>query len=411
MVQVVQQAMTRPRRRPTFPVGGVMKPFGLYPLMATYVAPAETLQSFTLKWRLVSKPIVNPLVGAWAQVWLVYVKLSDMDPALTAQFIANDVDNTAYLQGSANQRYFTAGGQISWIPMAIEHFHDTFFLDEDETAKTIDNVRKTKLNNRTWLENLMFRPDESTVDTSDPWDLQEQIRAFRAQQMLDLKAVTYSDILEQYGVTDLSGVDRRPEILRYSTSWQTPVNTIDPATGNPSSAWIWSDEMKLTEAKRFKEPGFLVLCATVRPKMGLRYHKHSLIGNMWGFDDFFPLHEQRDVASQVKVINTDDNVFASSANGADPTDELWYDRSDLLANGEQFFNAYAASTDWPYEPYWSTAPDLQSTAALQDMRGEYATDTDIDAIFSGSSDNDKFLWYDGIVMATISGHTQNVVPR
>ena len=411
MVMKIIQEGDRPERklrRPTFPLGGVMKPFGLYPLMCAYVAPGETLQSYSVKWRVVSKPVTNPLVGAWLQSWLVYVKLTDMDEGLTAQFISDAEPTTGYTLGADKERYFSGSGQINWIRQATLKFHEDYFMDEGETRKTIDDdIAQVKLNNKSWMQNLMFRPDESALDTSDPWDAEEQMRAFRLQQMLDMQALTYEQYLAQFGVEDLSGVDRRPEILQYWPSWTTPVNTIDPASGAPSSAWLWGDELQMSKPKRFKEPGFLMLFATVRPKMAHKYQKWSTVGNMWGISDFFPIHEQMDPAANVKKILTDDVIFDPLANASEASDELWYDRADVLEHGEQFFNVQAGGSEWPYEPYWATAPNLLAASTKQEMRGEYCSEADINSIFVGASASDRFVFYDGLGSARISGHTKS----
>ena len=78
-MQIVTPGETRTRvqRQPNFPMAGTMKPYGLYPMMITPVLPGETLLEFEMKRRTLSMPVRHPLVGAWLETWLVYVKLTD----------------------------------------------------------------------------------------------------------------------------------------------------------------------------------------------------------------------------------------------------------------------------------------------------------------------------------------------
>ena len=86
------ETRTRVQRQPNFPIAGSLKPYGLYPAMATPVLPGETLLDFEMKRRMLSMPVRHPLVGAWLETWLVYVKLTDIDPALAEMFVSQDAD-------------------------------------------------------------------------------------------------------------------------------------------------------------------------------------------------------------------------------------------------------------------------------------------------------------------------------
>ena len=105
---------------------------------------------------------------------------------------------------------------------------------------------------------------------------------------------------------------RAPEILRYSQQWVVPTNQIDPTTGAPSSAWVWSEDMKADKPKRFDEPGFLVLLSCVRPKMFSDAMRYSFVGNLWGIADFFPVYNLDNPAAGVKEIKTDDRAFSDN---------------------------------------------------------------------------------------------------
>lgn len=405
-VMTLGQARTRAKRTPNFPIAGIMKPFGLYPIMCHPVLPGETLHSARTKWRVLSKPIKHPLAGAWLESWLVYVKFTDIDRALGDMFVSDSYSTTGWTAAADAPRYFTKNGQINWIKNCTKRFHEAYFIHENETAKTIDGVYQTKLNAKSWMANLMFRPNEVAVDTSDTFDQQTQLSAFQMMQLMSMTELTYESYLKQFGVASVRTGIGEPEILRYTRSWQTPVNTVEPTTGVPSSAWVWSDDMEMAKDKRFDEPGFVLMFASIRPKMFLKYQAASIVGNLWGFTDWFPIYNSQDPNAAVRVIMSGDAVFDAAANGAEASDELWYDHNDVLNHGEQFVNA--VWSDHPYVLPQATVPNLLAAATPEDMRGEYATAADVDALFVGSGAN-AFCFYEGITMFNISGHARDMV--
>lgn len=398
---------TRVRRTPNFPIAGIMKPYGLYPIMAHPVLPGETLNSAKCKWRVLSRPIKHPLAGAWLESWFVYVKFTDIDRELGNMFVSDAFSSTGYTAGADNLRTFTANGKIDWVQMCLKRFHEAYFVHENETPRTLDGVKQVKLNSRSWMANAMFRPAEVAVDTSDTFDQQAQLTAYQMMQMMSMSELTYEKYLQQFGVQSIRTSIGEPEILRFARSWIVPTNVINPADGTPASAWVWSDEMELAKDKRFDEPGFVVQFACIRPKMFAKYQKFSIVGNLWGFSDFFPIYNADDPSASVRVLMTGDTVFDAAANGAESSDEMFYDHNDVLNHGEQFVNALVA--DMPYALPQATVPNLLAAGAPEDMRGEYCTSTDIDALFVGSGASDKFCFYEGITQLSIAGHVKDLI--
>lgn len=397
MITVQQAAPKRVSRKPNFPIVGTVRPYGLYPLMAAPVLPGETLQSFTSKIRLLSMPVKHPLSGAWMETWLVYVKFTDLDRELGQSFISDAVDNTAWLADADSNRFFTAAGQIDWIRKAVERIHSAYFVHDGETPRTIDGVPQVKLNNISWYQNMMFKPADAPVPTTDASDQYQHLQAWQMLQQMQMTELTYEKYLETYGVRSVRENVGDPEILRFSRSWTQPVNTIEPTTGAPSSAWAWSDEIKMDKPKRFDEPGFIVQIATVRPKMLQSNIAHSMLGNMWGFSDWYPSYNLQDPTAGVRSILGNDPVFAASAGGTG-TDELIYDHRDILSHGEQFVN----TDDHPYPVPMSSGMSVASGSEPEDNRGEYCTVGDVDDLFIGETN--KVCYYEGISSCVISGH-------
>lgn len=400
----VANALTRKKRTPNFPISGVMKPYGLYPIMAHPVLPGETLNKFTTKWRVLSKPMKHPLAGAWLETWLVYVKVTDIEKALAQQFIETNVSTSGYTFSSDAPRYFGKSGQIDWLQMATERFHASYFLDDDETLRTIDGVPMVKLQNRSWMNNVTFKLADDAPDTSDMDDMRREMDAYQMAQLMGLTELTYEAFLGQYGVrkTDAEGM---PEILRYAPSWTLPINTVEPSTGAPSTCFMWQDAVELSKPKRFDEPGFVIMFGAVRPKMYWGGIKSSLIGTMWGFGDWFPVYTLDDPLAGVKVISTSDAVYDPALRGTTDVD-LWYDHNDLLMHGEQFVN----NTDAPTTPFplpTANGIDLDDSEPIQDLRGQYPISTDIASLFVSATATDQFCVYEGMASMDVSGHVKD----
>lgn len=395
---------TRHTRKPVFPIAGTMTPYGLYPILAHPVLPGETLQSASLKMKTVSMPLVNPIEGAWLETWLVYVKLTDIDPDLATQFIQDTTPTGLY--GADSDRYFAKTGQVAWIKNATLKFHEAYFKHETEPTedlKTIDGVPRVKLNNRSWYQNMMFKPADDAVPTNDASDLYKHLSEYRILQQMSMVEMTYEKYLEQYGAKPAKETEGDPEILRFARSWVTPANTVDPSTGAPSSAWLWKDDVTLDKPKRFTEPGFVMAFATIRPKLYQANLASSLIGNQWGFSDWYPIYNQGDPTLGIKSIQTDDAVFAAGSRTDVGELEMIYDHRDLLAHGEQFVNNFSP----PYALPVTGALTMEDAAAPEDLRGEYPAQADINALFAGT---DKVCYYGGMGFLTISGHVVDGTP-
>lgn len=404
-VQVLQpgQQRTRFHRRPNFPIAGTMRPMELYPIMCHPVLPGETLKSSTTRWSVVSMPLVNPLCGAWLEAWLFYVKLTDIDRDLGEMFISDTLSTTPYLAAATDARYFTLINQIDWVRLCLDRIVEAYFINEGEAVQTgLDAMPRVKLNIRSWYQNLMFEPAEVALDTSGPRDAHEQMRAWEMLQQMQMTEITYERYLEQYGVTSIRESIGNPEILRYSRSWAKPVNHVEPSTGVPSSAWVWNDEMKTEKDKRFTEPGFILQVAAIRPKFYQRNVLYSMIGNLWGFTDWYPAYNLPDPSAGVRNIGTTDPVFHTDWNAAEADAPLLYDHRDLLSHGEQFIND-RSDNKWA----WPLATGMSGIAAAApaDVRGEYPENADIDALFSvQTASEDKRCQYEGITSMVIAGH-------
>ena len=406
-IQVVQPGQLRSRvnRRPNFPMLGTLRPFGLYPLMFHPVLPGETLQSYSAKFRLLSQPINNPMVGAWAEMWLVYVKLTDIDPALSEMFISETFATTGYTRAAASEALFTAAGQIDWVGMALNKFHADYMLNQGETAKTLGDVPLMRRKSMDWMQNLMFTPATGVDVNALPSDPDAQLTGFDMMNMMGMSELTYEQYLTSYGVSSARLPNGQCEILRYAPSWTLPTNHVDPATGSPSSAWSWSVDMKADKPKMFAEPGFIMLVASVRPKVYDVRKVASFAGNLWGFADWFPVYNLTDPAGGIRELKSDDLIWHPTIRGGLTLLSMLYDHRDLLSHGETFIND---TVNVPYTtPAGPAAAALAGTESPEDLRGEYLSSTEIDALFKGAAAPAQRLYYEGMANAVISGHIKD----
>ena len=398
------QTRTRKNRTPNFPVAGVMKPFGLYPIMCHPVLPGETLEHAQCKIRVISKPLKHPLAGAWLEHWWFYVKLTDLSRSLTDMFVTDTMSTTGYTAAANAARYFVRTGQIDWVRLCTERIHASYFRHDNEALRTIDGVPLTKLNNTSWFQNALFKADVPTPAPGSTVDVVDQnISAFEMMRQMMMTELTYERYLEQYGVQSAREGRGEPEILRYARSWTMPNNTVEPTTGAPSSALIWSDDFKLDKPKLFSEPGFLIQLACVRPKMFAGNLQSSVVGTMWGFSDWFPAYNLDDPAAGVKELLVADGVVT----GQSAT--VFVDYRDILNHGEQFVNAGAA--EHPFALPTASVPDMSAGKQPEDLRGEYATLANVDALFVGATATDRVAYYEGITQLRLRGHVVDTTPR
>lgn len=402
----------RTNRRPMFPVAGTVKPFGLYPVCVHPVLPGETLQSFNLKTRTISMPIKNPVAGAWLERWLCYVKLTDMGPELAQSFVDDNQTSTSYERTTDSQTYFTKTGQVDWIKMMVDRIAAAYFRDETAPVETvtIDGVPRVKHTNKSWFENLAHQEADATVPTNDAHELYKHLQDYQVLQQMSMTEMTFEKYLEKYGVSTQSpGREGDPEILAYSRDWTLPTNHVEPTDGSPSSAWVWGDDFTMNKAKRFTEPGFVIVLQCVRPKVFNDRVRTSLVGNLWGFSDWYPIYTLNDPTAGIKEMSSGDAVFETSVRSDSGDVTLIYDHRDLLMNGEQFVNDY---TNNPYD--YPTASVMSfNDADLTDpetVRGEYPFATEVDAMFTGATEASRRCYYDGAAFMTISGHVDQSTP-
>lgn len=394
----------RTNRTPNFPIAGTCIPYGLYPLMTHPVLPGETLQSFSAKLSALSMPIKHPLAGCWLETWLIYTKFTDLDRNLGQMFVSDSFSNAGWTAAASNERYFVRSGQIDWVKKIADNFHQSYFIHDGETAQAIDGVPLVKLNNASWYQNAMFEPADVAVPTTDDNTMYQHLQGWMLLQQMQLTELTYEKYLEQYGAYAVNAQTGMPEILRFSRSWVKPTNIVNAATGVPASAWVWNDEVKADKPKRFTEPGFVTMFAAFRPKLYPANLRASMVGELWGFSDWFPAYNLQDPTAGIKELSSQ---WAGFVTGGATNKSILYDHRDLLSHGEAFVN----TTAHPYRLPTFTGPTVTDAATTEQIRGEYPSAADIEGLFVTATDPQDRVYYEGICQAVISGHIVETTPR
>lgn len=405
------QAITRVKRNPVFPHAGTMFPWLIHPIWAHPVLPGETLKRYEKKWTVVSPPLKSPFCGAWLETFLFYVKLTDIDRDLGQMFIDDGYSTAGYTAAADSLPYYVKSGQIDWIQLCTKRIVEAHFTHENETPRTpLFGLYQAKVNHRSWFQNLSFYADtgDATVaGSTNLSDLYENIQGWQMAQMMAMSEITYEQFLKQYGVQSINAAKGDPEPLRYARSWVKPNNTVEPTTGVPTSAWYWQESVNMDKPKRFTEPGFLIELGVVRPKI---FHNltHSMIGNMWGFSDWFPAYNLKDPTAGIRGIDGTDPAFSGALGTADlptTTPDFVFDYRDLLNHGEQFVNA-SGSLRFGI-PRFNTI-NLDKDGQPEDLRGEYVPLTaigDYSPLFSASAASaDVAVQFDGLAEVWIDGH-------
>ena len=404
------EGRTRHVRRPTFPIAGIMKPYGLYPLMCHPVAPGDTLTHLEGQFRVLSKGIKHPLVGAWLEMWAVYVRLTDLQrptapdqpPPILAQFIKEGVSTAGVTFAAASPRYFGIGAQVKWLQLVTERVAKAFFVHSEEPLRTIDGVPQIKMLGANWYQNAVFTPANVAPVATDVEALDEQISQTQLGRLGDMIELTYDRWVEEWGVEPKERTEGVPEILRYFREWTLPTNTVEATTGVPTSCWTWSGKLSMEKAKRFDEPGFVVLVGAVRPKMYASKQISSMLGQLWGRGWWEPPMKVLDPVDQLDIVSA-----ANVMSGMDSS-SVRVDRADVWTHGEQFVNCGTA--EHPYTLPVATGPSWVAASTPEDLRGEYCSLADVDALFSGAPANQKFCFYEGIVRLSVKGVVTDETP-
>lgn len=402
-------------------------PYQIQPFCIAPVLPGETMKNALLQARAVTDPLKNPLIGWHLEYYVFYVKLRDLD--------IRDEVTEMLLSGTPLPAWqsprHTGGGDdllgnniptVNWARRCLDRVVEEYFRDEGENPPLLGQgfgdssaglppaaiEVKDRWMQSAKLESAMPVGDDGTLpgerddlDANIPPEWAAHYEQYMRMRALKLTEVTFEDYLRQFGVRAPAEVREelhRPELLRYVRDWTYPSNTVDPATGVPTSAASWSIAERIDKARFFAEPGFVFGVTVSRPKVYLGRQYSNAVEMLTDPFSWLPAMMSSDPYTSLKRFargagplgHVYDNTF-----GAD--EAYWVDVRDLFLYGDQMlqFQQTAALNQDPNEP--------RNIVALPtgDLQRRFASETDARSYFKAV---DKcYIRQDGVMQLTIAG--------
>lgn len=390
------------------------RPFAISPFMIAPVMPGETLKRFLMQARVVSDPVANPLIGWWKEYYWFYVKHRDLDDRdeltqmmLDPAWTIADVDST-----TAVPQYYFAGNatvpQIDWVGKCLKRVVEEYFRAEGESWNnyTIDGLPAAAVNRNDWFDSVndvgTAYPDVA-VDGADgsaaddaitASEVDAAMRQWQFQRLQGLTEMTYEDWLATYGVHTPKVEVHRPELLRYVRDWTYPTNTVDPATGAPSSAMSWSFAESSEKSRYFAEPGFILGVTVARPKLYFGKQRGAGVALLQDWATWLPAAWTNDRAISLRQVAANAGIVKDAAAA------FTVDVRDLFLYGDQFLN-YVLGTGTP--DVLTTGVNAVSMPGT-DLRARYPANlAEVQGVFAGSTDATRFVREDGLCTLHVLG--------
>lgn len=393
-IQIQNAPMSgRVLRRPQHTFQIRQRPFQIQPFLLAPVIPGETMKNFLFQARVVTDPIVNPLVGWWCEYYVFYVKHRDLDDraTLTSMHLDLTTSVTALKHATGDAPYYVHDDGMDWSRLCLKRVVEEYFRDQGEAWNTwlIDTLPVAAINNKSWLDSVTDNtaiPDQADDDDTPASEMETMLRTWEFMRANKLSNMSFEDFLATHGVRSSSIIEpHKPELLRYFRDWQYPSNTIDPSTGAPSSAVSWAMAERSDKDRFFSEPGFIFGVCVVRPKVYLASQTGSAAGLLDNALAWLPAILKDDPTSSLVKKATSEGPLQSTTN------PYWVDLRDIFIHGDQFINFSLSETD--------ASLVALPTAALNK---KYVTGTMADALFKSASPANK-IRMDGLVSLSILG--------
>lgn len=385
------------------------RPWAITPFMVAPVLAGETMKNLLTQARVVSQPLKDKMGGWWAEFYFFYVKLRDMPDAalLTENMLLNPEYDHTPLNASAKAEHYHYASYPDYVQRCLEPVVREYFRDQGEALNVamIGNYYAASINQNSWLDSVMQAADYATADmpldadasgTITTGEAAKQLRLWEFMRDNAMTTMTYEEYIERFGVKLPAPDSQRPELIRYARDWAYPANTVDPLTGVPTSAMSWAIAERADKDRFFKEPGFIFGCCIVRPKVFLSLqvgHASDLMSTALSW--LPPDWTDKQTTLRAVADNTGPLGNIGDANG------YIVDIKDLLVYGDQFVNFTVAGSE-------VNQAALPVAATLQ---RRYASATDADGLFTGSTAATRLFDIDGVCSLTIHGAQVDNSPK
>lgn len=404
-------------RNPVHPWNLRTKPWQLQPCAIAPVLPGETLRNILWQARIVTDPINNPLIGWHAEYYWFYVKHRDLDGSADFVEMMLDLnkDMSSYDEAAAAPWYNYATS-IPWAKLCTKRIVEEYFRDEGEhwlTGAEIDDVPlvKTKHNESSWLHSTILKSALTTLDVSIPVnatpdpdtvsarDVDNALRQWQFLREHGLTEMDYEQYLRTYGVRVRTEEQHIPELLRYTSEWSYPSNTVDPSDGSAVSAVSWAITQRADKDRFFKEPGFIVGLSCVRPKTYRINQDGAAIGLLNNAFAWLPAVLSDDPATSLRTVTGNTGPLKTILATAG-TDDYVVDVKDIFMRGDQFIN---------YTPTAALTNGI-SIPTTDLAEKSYAADADAHNLFVDTATN-RLIRQDGVASFQISGRLEDTTPQ
>lgn len=401
-VQVIQgQRQQRVRRNPEHSWWLQQVPFGIQPFMIAPVLPGETLENLLFQSRVVSEPIKNALIGWWCEYYFFYVKLQDLDDrAEFMQMVLDPAWTIANVDSTADtvSHYFNPGVNlnVNYVEKCLKRVTEEYFRDEGEAWNIValSGIPLAAINNKGITDSFINDDSyqtaiEPTIDTSGAsvgiTTIEAAMRQWELLRAGNLTNMSFEDYLQSFGVkAEAVQEPYRPELIRYVREWTYPTNTIDAATGSPTSAVSWAISERADKKRFFTEPGFIFGVSCVRPKVYLANQKMPGASCLDTPYTWLPAVLSDDPQTSMRQYLAGTGLFLNNI------DDYWVDVKDLFIHGDQFLNVDPTTAG-------INSLTLPSTAGVWKYP---ASQLELDRLFVAAN---AVIKQDGICRLTIAG--------
>lgn len=407
----------RTARRPQMRFNLVTKPYQIQPMMIMPVLPGETISNILLQSQVWSDPLASGMknIGWWCEYNFFYVRHTDLvgwdtDAQIGHEMVDMMVSNaslSSFQDADGNAWTYCYPGAVDFVLECTKAVVGAYFRDEGEAWNdyTLDSVPIAKIFGRNmsdWSDKLTLAANyaDRTVDVpATMGELQDAMVEWMALRDAGMVDMDYDDWMRTYGSVgpnvDAGSVAspefHKPEDVAHFREFSYPVNTVEPTTGDPSTAAGWRVATRANKRVFCDKPGWLVGFNLIRPKVYMGSQQGAIAGAMQSRDAWLPavLNHQMDLG-HLEFAEATGPLKATFGTGLGG---YWIDLRDLLVYGDQFNNYATPASGNSGVPFMAVP-----TSAGQ---RRYASSSQIMALFSDTV-NGRFR-QDGVVSLSILG--------
>lgn len=338
----------RSMRQPRFDYLAKHGAGALYPVVIAPVMAGDTLKGSTMMARIVGAPSEQgqaaSVTGSWFETWLFYVRIGDLPRAEDVRNLIVDPD-------------FVPATPVDFREQCMASIWKAYFIDEAANGETpppwdasADALNFLNLPGNGWWDSVAPNADLPAPEAGDD-EWQTQWVRYQALRRAKLTQATYEEYLAKSGISvppqlrvDHDADMKVPELLKWTREFAYPQPAGYASTSASNKEVFrtqWFIQQKVDRSRFCAEPGFLVSCVAVRPKM-YRLYDRSI---------FDPLDVLQDASGWMPTDFDSDphasliNIPAEVIGDTIPAAEATLDIRDTWVYGDQVLGSDFTLTD------------------------------------------------------------------